>query len=127
MAKKQEMKLKIFTGDVEAEAELNNSKTAKAIYESLPLEGAANRWGKEVYFVIPVRLDLEKDAEEVVEDGDIAYWPEGCCFCIFFGKTPASKLDEVRAASKVNVFGKIKDASIFDKVRNGDLVIVEKG
>ncbi|MAG91752.1 hypothetical protein CMO83_03685 [Candidatus Woesearchaeota archaeon] len=121
------MKLKIFTGDVEAEAELNNSKTAKAIYESLPLEGAANRWGKEVYFVIPVRLDLEKDAEEVVEDGDIAYWPEGCCFCIFFGKTPASKLDEVRAASKVNVFGKIKDASIFDKVRNGDLVIVEKG
>lgn len=121
------MKIKIFTGDIEAEAELDNTPTAKAIFNALPLDGAANRWGNEIYFVIPIRIDAEKNAADVVEMGDVAYWPEGSCFCIFFGKTPASKEDEIRAASKVNVFGKIKgDPEIFKSVKNGDLVILEK-
>ena len=69
----------------------------------------------------------EMYAKEVVDEGDVAYWPEGNCFCVFFGKTPASKGDEVRAASKVNVFGKIVgDAKVFKKVRNSDLVVLEK-
>ena len=120
-------KIKIFCSDIEAEAELENTKTAREIYNLLPLDGAANRWGDEIYFVIPLRLDLEKDATEVVEKGDIAYWPEGCCFCIFFGKTPASTETEIKAASKVNILGKIRgDSTVFRKVKNGDLVIVEK-
>ena len=122
------MKIKIFTGDIETIAELGNTPTAKAIYERLPLDGAANIWGDEIYFVIPIRIDMEKDATEVVEEGDVAYWPEGMCFCIFFGKTPASKEDEIRAASKVNIFGKIiGDSKVFKSVHNGDLIIVEKG
>lgn len=121
------MKIKIFTGDIEAVAELENTPTAKAIYKGLPLDGAANRWGDEIYFVIPLRIDAEKNATEVVEEGDVAYWPEGCCFCIFFGKTPASTEDEIRAASKVNVFGKIiGDCKVFRSVKNSDLVILEK-
>ena len=121
------MKIKIFTGDIEAETELENTPTAKAVYNALPLDGAANRWGDEIYFVIPVRVDMEKNAIDVVEEGDVAYWPEGSCFCIFFGKTPASKESEIRAASKVNVFGKIKgDAKVFKSVKNGDLVVLEK-
>ena len=121
------MKIKIFTGDIEAVAELDNTPTAKAIYNSLPLDGAANRWGDEIYFVIPVKIDAEKNATELVEEGDVAYWPEGCCFCIFFGKTPESTETEIKAASKVNIFGKIiGDSSIFKKIQNGDLVIVEK-
>ena len=121
------MKIKIFVQDIEAEAELENTPTAKAIYNSLPIDGAANRWGDEIYFVIPVRLDPENDATDIVEKGDIAYWPEGCCFCIFFGKTPESTETEIKAASKVNIFGKIiGDSSIFKKIQNGDLVIVEK-
>lgn len=121
------MKIKIFTGEIEAEAELEETPTAKAIYNALPLDGAANRWGDEIYFVIPVRVEMEKDATETVEEGDIAYWPEGSCFCIFFGKTPASKENEIRAASKVNVFGKVKgNARIFQSVRNSDLVILER-
>ena len=124
----RKMKIKIFVHDIEAEAELENTKTAKAIYNSLPIDGAANRWGDEIYFVIPLRLDLEQDATDVVEKGDVAYWPEGCCFCIFFGKTPDSTETEIKAASKVNIFGKIRgDAAIFKKIQNGDLVIVEKG
>lgn len=122
------MKIKIFAGDIEAEAELENTHTAKAIYKSLPLDGAANRWGDEIYFVVPLKIDEEKNATEVVEEGDIAYWHEGNCFCIFWGSTPASKGSEIRAASKVNVFGKINgSAKVFSKVKEGDLVVVEKG
>ena len=121
------MKIRIISNDVEAIVELKNTQTAKAIYGALPIEGAANRWGDEIYFVIPVNLEAEPDAKVVVEAGDVAYWPEGACFCIFFGRTPASKGNEIRAASKVNVFGKIKEnAKIFSKARDGDLIIVEK-
>lgn len=120
------MKIRISCNETEATAELNDGITARAVYGALPLEGSANRWGDEIYFVIPVHIDLERDAKETVEAGDIAYWPEGSCFCIFWGKTPASKGNEIRAASKVNIIGKLKDASIFNKVKNGDLVILEK-
>lgn len=121
------MKIKITTGNVEAVCELKSMLTSRAIYNALPMEGAANRWGDEIYFVIPVRLDAEEGADEIVKEGDIAYWPEGSCFCIFFGKTPVSKGNEIRAASKVNVFGKIKgDAKVFSNVKDGDLVVLQK-
>ena len=121
------MKIKIFVNDLEVEAELKNTASAKAVYEILHIDGAANRWGDEIYFVIPLKLDLEKDATDVVEKGDLAYWPEGCCFCIFFGKTPESTETEIKAASKVNIIGKIiGDPTVFKTVNNGDLVIVEK-
>ena len=121
------MKIKIFCQDIEAVADLEENETAKLIYERLPLDGAANRWGGEIYFVIPVVADFEKDSTDIVEEGDIAYWPEGCCFCIFFGKTPDSTEAEIKAASKVNIFGKIRgDSRIFQKVKNGDLIIVEQ-
>ena len=121
------MKIKIFVNDIEAEAELEDTTTAKSIFKILPIDGSANRYGDELYFVIPLRLDLEKDADDTVEKGDLAYWPEGCCFCIFFGKTPMSTETEIKAASKVNVFGKIKgDLSAFKNVQNGDLIIVER-
>lgn len=121
------MKIKIKSGAVNAVAELKNTPTAKAIYNSLPIECAANRWGDEIYFPININLDAEEDAKEIVEIGDIAYWPEGNCFCIFFGKTPASKGDEIRAASKVNVFGKvIEDSKSFKKVKDGELVVISR-
>ncbi|MBS3114959.1 hypothetical protein J4448_07715 [Candidatus Woesearchaeota archaeon] len=120
------MKIKITSGQINDVADLKNTPTAKAVYDALPIEGSANRWGDEIYFVIPVNLEAEHDAREVVEQGDVAYWPEGSCFCIFFGKTPASKGDEIRAASKVNVFGNVRNAKIFSNVKNGDLVVLEK-
>ena len=120
------MRIKITSGNISAVAEIKNTPTAKAIYNALPIEGAANRWGDEIYFVIPVNIEAEPDTKEVVSEGDVAYWPEGSCFCLFFGKTPASKGDEIRAASKVNVFGNVKNAKIFSNVKNGDLVVLEK-
>jgi uncharacterized protein len=121
------MKIKIFVNEHEIDARLEDTESAKSIYDSLPFDGAVNRWGDEIYFVIPVKTDLEKDASDVVENGDIAYWPEGSCFCIFFGKTPDSTESEIKAASKVNVIGKITgDYSYLKYAKNGDLIIVEK-
>ena len=121
------MRIKITSGIISAAAELADTLTAKEIYNAMPIEASANRWGDEIYFPIPVKLDAEPDAREIVEIGDIAYWPEGSCFCIFWGRTPASKGNEIRAASEVNVFGKIKeDARIFSKVKSGDLIVLEK-
>ena len=121
------MKIKIKSGNIEVNAELKNTQTAKKIYQALPLTGMANRWGNEIYFSIPIYLEEEKDSKEIVEIGDIAYWPTGNCFCIFFGKTPASKGNEPRAASKVNVFGKvIGDAATLKNIKDGDEIIVSE-
>jgi hypothetical protein len=92
-------KIIIKAGEIEARAELNQSATAMAIWQALPIEGAANTWGEEVYFRIPVSQDLEADARELVELGDLAYWPQGEAFCIFFGATPISGPGEIRPAS----------------------------
>ena len=99
-------KIKIILGEKEVKAELKDTETANKIYEILPINSDFSLWGDEIYFPINVKISLEKNASDVVTLGDIAYWPEGSCFCIFFGKTPASN-DEIRAASPVNVFGKV--------------------
>ncbi|NVK44192.1 MAG: hypothetical protein HWE39_23370 [Oceanospirillaceae bacterium] len=91
-------------------ASLDDSATSAAILESLPIQGQVSVWGDEIYFRIPVALDEASDARADVAIGDLAYWPPGNAFCIFFGPTPASHGSEPRAASPVNLFGRI-DAS----------------
>ena len=116
--------IKIIAGDVVAFAELNETATAKAIWNVLPIEAQANTWGDEIYFSIPVYVE-EENAQEIVEKGDLGYWPVGNAFCIFFGRTPASRGDEIRPASPVNVVGHVEgDPTIFRKVPSGEKVIV---
>lgn len=118
-------RIRIRIGSVEAFAQLYDTKTAEAIWKALPLRFVVNTWGDELYGAIPLRLSAEQ-AREVVERGDLGYWPPGHAFCIFFGPTPASRGDEVRAASPVNVFGHVEgDPAIFKKVADGAEVIVE--
>ena len=117
----------IKAGKIEVVAELNETRTAQAIWDALPVKGRANTWGDEIYFSIPVRLD-EEDAQEVVGMGDLGYWPMGTAFCLFFGPTPMSRGEEIRPASGVNVFGRvIGDARVLKQVASGAEVIVEKG
>ena len=101
------MKINIFINNQKYEGELNNTETAKKIYEILPIESEGNFWGNEIYFEIPVEMANEKPTEEL-KVGDLAYWPEGNSFCIFYGKTPASINDNPRPASQVTIIGKIK-------------------
>jgi len=118
--------MKITAGDVEMLAEMNESKTADAIWNALPIKERGNTWGDEIYFSIPVSAG-EENGREVVELGDIAYWPPGSAFCIFFGPTPASTGDEIRPASAVNVVGRVKgDPKAFKAVRSGEQVTLDK-
>ena len=118
--------IRIRCGELIAVATLNDSVSAQAIWEALPIEGSANVWGDEIYFRIPVAL-AEDEAQEVVELGDLGYWPPGSAFCIFFGPTPMSRGNEIRPASPVNVFGKIDgDATAFKRVPSGTQVLIER-
>ena len=123
------MKIKIITeetGEVQATLTDENPGTAKALYEALPIEARANIWGDEIYFSIPVHHE-EENSKEVVEMGDLGYWPPGNAFCIFFGPTPASRGDEIRPASPVNVFGRVDgDPKVFKKVRGGAKIRLEQ-
>jgi len=117
----------VSAGGVTAEADLLETPTAAAIWEALPFEGEANTWGQEIYFEIPVTVAEEKASRQEVEIGDLGYWPVGKAFCIFFGPTPVSKGARPRAASPVNVFGRvIGDAKTFHKVREGSQVRVSR-
>jgi len=119
-------KIRITAGSVEAEARLDGSKTAQAIWDALPLAAKAETWGDEIYFSIPVHLK-EESPKEVVGLGDLGYWPPGSAFCIFFGPTPASRGQEIRPASPVNVFGRIvADPKVFKKVRTGTAISIER-
>ena len=101
-------KILIKAGGDDFEGELDDSVTGKAIYGALPIWAKTQRWGGEIYFSIPVSCELEEDSREVLEEGELGYWPPGTAFCIFFGPTPASSGDEIRAASAVNIVGRVK-------------------
>jgi len=118
--------IQILSGDITVEAELYDTPTGRAIAAALPIAGQVNRWDGEIYFPIPVSATLEDGSRDVLEPGELGYWPPGNAFCIFFGATPASRGNECRAASKVNVFGKIKQ-NLDDlwKVENGVDIVVE--
>jgi hypothetical protein len=117
------MKIIISAGDVSLPAELNDSPTARQVWETLPIEGTAKIWGDEVYFEIPVVAGQGPDARAEVEVGELGYWPVGRAFCIFFGPTPASTDERPRAYSPVNVLGRVLgDVTCFRAVREGTRV-----
>lgn len=119
-------RIRIKAGGVEVTAELNETRTAEAIWQALPIKGRANRWGEEIYFSIPVSLE-EENAREVVSAGDLGYWPPGTAFCLFWGPTPMSRGQEIRPASPVNVLGKIMgDAKVLRQVASGTEITVDR-
>ena len=120
-------KIKISAGDISLLAELNESVTAQKIWDALPIEGRANIWGDEIYFEIPVVTGQEPDARADVEVGTLGYWEPGHAFCIFFGSTPASTDDKPRAASPVNILGRIlDDATQLRSVKSGERVQITR-
>lgn len=119
-------KIAIRVGSVTMEAELHDTPTARKIAAALPIRTSFNTWGDEIYFAIPVESSLDDSAQEVVNIGDLGFWPPGNALCIFFGQTPASQPGEIRPASAVNIFGKvIGDATQFKQVMREREVIVE--
>jgi hypothetical protein len=105
----------------------SSPKTGSQILSLLPIESEVRTWGEEIYFSIPLSMS-EENAKGTVTLGDVAYWPEGQCFCVFFGKTPlTTSLDEIKPASPVNVFGKILgDLENLKTINSGVKVLLEK-
>ena len=101
----------IRVNELELAAELTSTATAEALWDALPLQAQANRWGDELYFSVPFQVPLEADARAIVHAGEVAYWPDGPALCFFFGPTPISRPGEIRAASAVNVCGTIRGDS----------------
>jgi len=108
-------------------AELDDTPTALAILDALPLNVKAPTWGDEIYFEVPVTADSDSTATEVVELGTLGYWPPGSAFCIFYGMTPASSGGQIRPASAVNVIGRLlDDPAPLRGTRSGVSVTVER-
>jgi hypothetical protein len=118
--------IRIKAGAIQVQAQLNSTETAKALLGILPIKAKVNTWGDEIYFDVPLNTEIE-GGREVVEMGDVAYWPDGPSLCLFFGRTPASRGHEIRAASPVTVIGRIVgDPKPLKSVRPGVEVAVEK-
>lgn len=97
-------------------ADLNDSATSQALVAVLPVESPASRWGNEVYFTVPMHHDHDKPVD-VVETGDVGFWPPGDAFCIFFGQQPVGP---------VNPLGRVVgDPGVFDRVADGQPVRLE--
>lgn len=119
--------IRIVAGEVSMLANLNDSLTARKLWTVLPVEGTVNTWGDEVYFEVPVIAELDPYARVEVDVGELGYWPVGHAFCIFFGPTPVSPDGRPRAASPVNILGRLKgDATQFGLVSAGTLVSVTR-
>ncbi|MHB9073990.1 MAG: cyclophilin-like fold protein [Desulfobaccales bacterium] len=100
----------ITAGDQRLNGFLDDSPTALALADAMPIEASAQLWGDEIYFPVPqVAAELDDSAAVVVNVGDLGYWPTGRAFCIFFGLTPTSVPGEIRPASAVNRVGRITD------------------
>ena len=120
--------LKMTIGGVVLEAELLDTPTADALYEAAPFEASANVWGDEVYFSTPVSMAEEPGARDVMEPGELAFWPVGNAIAIGYGRTPVSRGDEIRLASPCNVWGRVLgDVKLLKEVNAGAAITVERG
>lgn len=120
------MRVRLEASNVQVEIELNETSTAQKIWEALPFEARVNTWGDEIYFSIPVHTEQEKP-QELVQEGDVAYWPPGYALCLFFGPTPVSAPGEIRPYSPVTVVGKvIGDPQVLRGIKEGEKLKLRK-
>ena len=110
----------------EVTADLRDTPTVRQLLAALPCEAAANTWGEEVYFELPVRAASEPDAQQVVDAGTVCFWVQGSALALPYGPTPVSKGDECRLVTRCNVLGKIAgDPRQLKKVKDGATIRVE--
>lgn len=106
-------------------ARLEDTPTAQALIAALPFESTASTWGEEVYFATPVRAKLESTAREIVDPGTVCFWVQGNSLALPYGRTPASRQDECRLVTRVNILGEIEgDPRQLDHIGDGDEIQV---
>ena len=125
------MDIKIIVSDIALNCRLRKNKTANEIIKLLPLKSSVNTWGDEIYFEIPkINVNIEDNAKDIVKLGEIAFWIEGNSIAIGFGRTPISKLNEIRLAARVNIWADAEypeQLKSLSKISNGhDISIIIK-
>lgn len=117
----------IQVGEIGIRADLLDTATSHALLSVLPCSGTVRTWDDEIYFPLPLGARLEADARDVVEAGELAYWPEGGCIAIGYGPTPASQADEIRLVAPVNIWGLAAENEVraLSAVSAGDRVSME--
>ena len=99
------------------EVALNDGAAARALLDALPQQLAMSRWGAEYYGSLSGRLPSGGARRDAYAVGEVALWPDGNAFCVFFGPTPASHGDEPRMASPGIPLGRIRgDPSVLKRL-----------
>jgi len=112
-------------GAADIELRTERTPTLRCLLRSLPFTSCAHRWGDEVYFEVPFHAEMEGDARQEFDVGEVAFWPDGDALALFFGRTPASRDDRPRAYSKCNPVGSLTGAAtMLSRVREGTMVRV---
>ena len=103
---------------------MHDIPAAKAIGGKLPISSEVNTWGDEIYF--DIGISCPRDGEtSVVTVGDVGYWPEGKCLCVFFGPTPASSGAAPVPASPVVIVGKTSaPVKLLKGIKDGENITV---
>ena len=117
------LKFSTFTLNIK----LRSTNTANIIKNNLPFKSIVKTWGEEIYFEVPIiqNISLEKDAKDVVNLGEIAYWIDGKCIAIGYGKTPVSKGNEIKLAARTNIWGDaLLNIKKLNKIKDGDEIVV---
>ena len=96
------------------ELSLDEGPIRRYFEENAPLVFEMSRWGDEYYGscgVAAADIDLgaypDSTRREIMDIGEVAYWPSGDALCIFFGVTPVSTDEKPRAISPVIPVGHV--------------------
>ena len=84
---------------LEYEVKLYDNAAAKELAAVLPQTLSMSLWGCEYDGGLSVPIPAKGEKRDVFEVGEVALWPPGNAFCIFFGPTPASSGSEPKMAS----------------------------
>lgn len=101
----------IQIGNDTYKVELYENRSADELKQALPLTISMSRWGDEYYGQLPVEISAVGTRRADYEIGEVALWPDGNSFCIFFGPTPASVDGKPRMASPGIPLGIIREDS----------------
>ena len=106
---------------------LRDIPTAEEIWKNLPIQSNVQIWSEEIYFNCSIFSATEKKSVEVLNFGEIAFWPCGKVIVIGFGKTPISKNNEIRLVDKCNVWEDTKlNLKKLKNIKINEIVTVEK-
>lgn len=111
---------------VEFEIKLKSTHTAQEIIKRLPLHGKCQKWGDEYYFYVNFKIQTDDSAKQIINLGDIAYWPACNAIAIAYGETPILIKNETKLVDKCNIWAEAKlDLKKLRNLVNPKLISVE--